>query len=93
MTDTVVSASGLSKRYKLYNRPFDRIKEVLSLTGRNHHKEFFALRDVALRVEPGESCGVIGRNGAGKSTPLKLLAGVTRQSSCQTQVSGRVGAL
>lgn len=93
MTDTVVLASGLSKRYKLYNRPFDRIKEVLSLTGRNHHKEFFALRDVSLRVQPGESFGIVGRNGAGKSTLLKVLAGVTRPSSGQTQVSGRVGAL
>ncbi len=93
MTDTVVLASGLSKRYKLYNRPFDRIKEVLSLTGRNHHKEFFALRDVSLRIEPGESCGIIGRNGAGKSTLLKVIAGVTRPSSGETQVSGRVGAL
>ena len=93
MTDTVVSAIGLSKRYKLYNRPLDRIKEVLSISGRNHHKEFWALRNVSLRIAPGESYGVIGRNGAGKSTLLKVIAGVTRPSNGQAHVSGRVGAL
>ncbi len=89
----MIQGRDLGKCYKLYARPLDRLREVLSFRGSPYHQDFWALRQVSFAVQPGESWGIIGENGAGKSTLLKLIAGVTRPSQGSVEVRGRVGAL
>jgi ABC-type polysaccharide/polyol phosphate transport system ATPase subunit len=81
-----VELDQVSKRYSIGNRSV--------LFGRREGKEeLWALRDVTLRVEPGESVGLIGHNGAGKTTVLRLLAGITKPSSGRVWAGGRVASL
>lgn len=93
MREGVVQTQDLGKCYKLYARPLDRIREVLSPRGKSYHQDFWALREVTFSVRAGESWGIIGENGAGKSTLLKLIAGVTRPTCGSLAVKGRIGAL
>ena len=90
---TAIQVDGLTKIYRLYNSPRDRLKEWLSPTGKKYHHEFIALRDISLAVETGETVGIIGENGSGKSTLLKILTGIIRPSSGSVQVNGRVSSL
>ncbi len=70
-----LSVRGLSKRFELYERPVDRLKQTLWRGRRQFYREFWALRDVAFALQPGQALGVVGRNGSGKSTLLQLVAG------------------
>ena len=67
-TETVISINHVSKVYKLFEKPMDRLKESLSLTHKNYHTDHFALEDISLEVHKGECVGIIGTNGSGKST-------------------------
>ncbi|MDP3920812.1 MAG: ABC transporter ATP-binding protein [Candidatus Omnitrophota bacterium] len=94
MTDnTAIRVEGLSKIYRLYDKPIDRLKEALHIFRRKYHRDFFALQDVSFEIRKGESIGIIGRNGAGKSTLLKILTGVLTASSGRVDVTGKVSAL
>jgi lipopolysaccharide transport system ATP-binding protein len=83
----------LSKRYKIYQAPSDRLREWLSLHRRPRHREFWALRGVTLSVPEGTSLGVIGPNGAGKSTLLRILTGITKPTEGSYETGGRVAGL
>src|SRR5436190_15520955 len=74
-TAPILSAQGLGKCYRLYPSPLHRIWQWLSGERRQYYEAFWALRDVGLEVQPGETVGVLGPNGSGKSTLLQLLAG------------------
>jgi len=65
----------VTKAYKLYHHPGDRLKEALHPGRKKYHQDFCALRDISLAIQPGETIGIIGRNGSGKSTLLKILMG------------------
>lgn len=92
LNDTpVVSANHLGKEYKLYDSPRQRLKALL--TGRSTHRSHWALRDVSFALRRGECLGVVGNNGAGKSSLLKLLAGTMQPSTGQLQRRGRVTAI
>ena len=86
-------AHNISKLYRLYGRPADRLKEVLCFGYRRLHKDFWALRDIDLRVEPGETMGIIGPNGSGKSTLLQILCGILEPTTGRVARQGRVAAL
>lgn len=88
-----IEVDGLTKIYRLYNSPKDRLKELISPGGKKYHREFYALRDLSLRVETGETIGIIGENGSGKSTLLKILTGIIRPTSGTVSVNGRVSSL
>jgi ABC-type polysaccharide/polyol phosphate transport system ATPase subunit len=88
-----VEGHELSKAYRLYRTPKDRIKEVLFAGRRRFHEEVWALRDVSLRVPPGATLGIIGDNGAGKSTLLEILAGTVFPSRGRVHVEGRISAI
>lgn len=89
----VVQVSGLSKRYRIYKNPSDRIAEWLSLGRASRHTDFWALRDVSFELRKGRCLGVVGANGAGKSTLLKLITGVLRPTKGTVKVQGRVLSL
>ena len=89
----IVEVKNLTKVYQLYNRPIDRLKEGISLTRKNYHRDFYALNDISFDVEKGESFGIIGVNGSGKSTLLKILTGVLSKTSGDVKVDGKVAAL
>ncbi len=84
---------GVSKVYRLYDSPRDRLKEALHPFGKSYHRDFRALNDVSFEVPRGEILGIVGRNGAGKSTLLKLASGVLQPSAGQISAAGRVSSL
>ena len=71
-----ISVKEVTKIYKLYERPIDRLKETLSPGHRSYHRDFFALDRLSFEVQKGETVGIIGTNGSGKSTILKIITGV-----------------
>ena len=91
--DIAIKVENLSKVYKLYNAPIDRMKEALNPFKKPYHKEFYALNDVSFEIKKGDCVGIIGHNGAGKSTLLKIITGVLSPSSGNITVKGRVSAL
>lgn len=93
MSDIAISVNHLSKMYKLYDKPMDRLKESLGLTKKKKYKEHFALNDVSFDVNKGETVGIIGTNGSGKSTILKIITGVLNPSGGGITVNGRISAL
>lgn len=91
MSDVAIQVEHLSKIYKLYNKPSDRLREVL---GRKVEvREHYALRDVNFSVKRGETVGIIGTNGSGKSTVLKIITGVVTPTKGRVTVDGRISAL
>ena len=88
-----IRAEALSKSYHLYERPTDRLRQLL--WGRRHcyYREFWALREASFEVAHGEVMGIVGRNGAGKSTLLQLVCGTLSPSGGAVAVNGRVAAL
>jgi lipopolysaccharide transport system ATP-binding protein len=98
MSDHAIDISGLGKMYKLYRRPVDKVLDALGANRllfwrTNYYQEFWALRDLNLRVARGERLGIIGRNGAGKSTTLKVITGNIAPTEGTVDVNGRVQAL
>lgn len=91
--DIAIKVENLTKVYKLYNSPTDRLKEALSPIRRKFHHDFHALQDVSFEVKKGETVGIIGKNGSGKSTLLKLITGVLTPTSGNVTVNGRISAL
>lgn len=91
--DLAINVENLSKVYKLYNSPVDRLKESLHPLRKTYHRDFYALNDVSFEIRKGESVGIIGKNGSGKSTLLKILTGVLTPTSGTVTVNGKVSAL
>ncbi|WP_265944518.1 ABC transporter ATP-binding protein [Dechloromonas sp. A34] len=91
--EIAISVRNLTKSYRLFNHPGDRIKEFFSLGLKRYNREFTALRDVSLEVRKGETIGIIGRNGSGKSTLLQVICGILKPTAGTVQVHGRISAL
>ena len=88
-----IRAEALSKCYLLYDRPQDRLKQMLWRGRRRYYREFWALRETSFEVPRCEVFGVVGRNGAGKSTLLQIVCGTLTPSGGTIAVHGRVAAL
>lgn len=93
MNNTAIKVSNLSKVYKLYDKPTDRLKEALHPFKKHYHKDFYALNDINFEIKKGETVGIIGKNGAGKSTLLKIITGVLNPTEGEVQVNGRISSL
>ena len=93
MSETAIRVADVTKIYKLYDNPKDRLKESLGLTRKKCYQEHYALNHINFEVKKGETVGIIGTNGSGKSTMLKLITGVLTPSSGEIQVDGRISAL
>ena len=88
-----IHAQNLGKAFQLYDRPIDRLKQMLMRGRRQYYKEFAALHDVSFELQKGEVLGLVGRNGAGKSTLLQLICGTLSPTMGHVSVHGRVAAL
>lgn len=91
--DTAISVSDLSKKYHMYEKPIDRLKEAFHLRKKTYHREFWALKDISFVLPKGEALGIIGRNGCGKSTLLQIVSGILQPTSGAVKVNGRISAL
>lgn len=90
---SAIKVSNLSKIYRLYGSPRDRLVETLNPLRKKYHQEFKALDDINFEIRKGETVGILGVNGSGKSTLLKIISGVLSPTSGQVAVNGRVSAL
>lgn len=88
-----VCGKNITKVYKLYEKPSDRMKEALGLTREKKYKEHYALKGIDLTIYQGETVGIIGTNGSGKSTILKIITGVLNPTGGTMEVNGRISAL
>ena len=87
-----ISVEGVKKIYKLYQKPFHRVLDALGV-GKHHYKEHEALKGIDFQINQGECVGIIGTNGSGKSTILKIITGVVNPSEGRVVVDGRISAL
>lgn len=93
MSDIAIKVNDVSKMYKLYNNPMDRLKESLGLSKQKAYREHYALHHIDIEIKKGENVGIIGTNGAGKSTLLKIITGVLTPTEGNVEVQGRISAL
>jgi len=90
---SAIKVDNVTKVYKLYERPIDRLKETLRPGHKEYHRKFYALNNISFDVEEGQFVGIIGTNGSGKSTILKIITGVLTPTEGEVTVNGRVSAL
>ena len=83
----------ISKQYRIYNRPSDRLKETVTRGRWKAHREFWALKDISFEIEAGTTTGIIGPNGSGKSTLLQIITGTLEPTHGRVSLEGRVAAL
>ncbi len=93
MKDIAIEVKDVGKIYKLYDKPSDRIKDAMGLGRKKHYTEHHALQGVDMTIRQGECVGIIGTNGSGKSTILKIITGVLTPTSGEVIVNGRISAL
>jgi len=99
--DIAIRVTNLSKRYEIYDNPRDRLKQFVAprlqrLVGKSpkqYFREFWALKDVSFEIKKGETVGIIGRNGGGKSTLLQIICGTLSPTHGDIQTIGRIAAL
>lgn len=92
-SDISIKVENLSKSYHIYEKPRDRLMQMLARGRKQYFREFWALRDVTFSVGRGETVGIIGRNGSGKSTLLQMICGTVSPTSGVVNTRGRVAAL
>lgn len=91
--ENAIEIKDVTKIYKLYDKPIDRLKESLSPRHREYHRDFYALNNISFTVEKGQTVGIIGTNGSGKSTILKIITGVLTPTTGTVRVDGKISAL
>ena len=90
---TAIEVKNVQKIYKLYDKPSDRMKEAFGFGRKKVHKLHYALNGVSMNIRQGETVGIIGTNGSGKSTILKIITGVLSPTAGEVHVNGRISAL
>ncbi|MFW0758503.1 ABC transporter ATP-binding protein [Pseudomonas sp. H11T01] len=92
-SDIAIRVKNLSKCFQIYEKPSDRLLQMLARGFKQFYREFWALKDISFEVKKGETVGIVGRNGSGKSTLLQLICGTLNPSSGDVEVKGRIAAL
>ncbi len=90
--NTAIDVNHVSKVYRLYEKPYYRIMDALGVGGKKY-SEHAALKDISFQINQGECVGIIGTNGSGKSTILKIITGVLQPTAGTVTVNGRISAL
>lgn len=93
MDENIIQVSNLTKLYRIYDKPINRLKESISISKKSYSHDFHALIDITFNVKKGENIGIIGTNGSGKSTLLKIITGVLTPTSGEVVVNGKISAL
>lgn len=93
MSGSAIVVDGVSKKFRLYKERAGSLKEMITARNFGRYEEFWALRDVSFEVEPGSVYGLVGHNGSGKSSLLRLIAGIQRPTSGRITTEGRISAL
>lgn len=91
--ENAITVTDVTKMYKMYDKPIDRLKESLHPGHKEYHKKFYALNHLSFQVKKGETVGIIGTNGSGKSTILKIITGVLSPTTGTVEVKGNISAL
>ncbi|MCF8055866.1 MAG: ABC transporter ATP-binding protein [Desulfocapsa sp.] len=89
----IISVQNVTKTYKLYEKPSDRVKEAFHPARKRYHTPFNAVNNISLTVKRGDTVGIIGRNGSGKSTLLQIICGILNPNQGKVVVDGRISAL
>jgi lipopolysaccharide transport system ATP-binding protein len=92
-SENIIAVEGVSKSYRIFDRPQDRLKQLVLGRMRCYYRDFWALRDVSFSVGRGEALGIVGRNGSGKSTLLQLIARTLKPTTGTVRTQGKVAAL
>lgn len=92
-SEIAIQLQDVSKCYHIYDKPRDRLAQMLAGQRKQYYHEFWALRNVSFDIKRGETVGIVGRNGSGKSTLLQVICGTLNQSAGNVQTVGRIGAL
>lgn len=92
-TDIAISVRDVSKKFRLFSSPKERLYEALHPFRKQYHHEFWALKEVSFDVHRGEIVGILGRNGSGKSTLLQIICSVMQATQGEVRVNGRISAL
>lgn len=93
MEKSAIIIKNLTKSYKLYNDPFDRVKEAFNHSKKSYSTEKRVLNHIDLEIKSGDVVGIVGTNGAGKSTLLKLVTGVLSPTTGEIKINGKIAAL
>lgn len=92
-SDIAIKVENLGKCFQIYDRPHDRLKQMLLGTRKQYYREFWALKNVSFEIPKGKTVGIIGRNGSGKSTLLQLICGTLNPTDGKLETNGRIAAL
>ncbi|MEN5244415.1 ABC transporter ATP-binding protein [Pseudomonas atacamensis] len=92
-SDVAIKVSGVSKCFHIYDKPRDRLLQMLTPDTKKYYREFWALKSVSFDIKRGTTVGIVGRNGSGKSTILQLICGTLSQSEGEIKTVGRIAAL
>ena len=92
-SEIAIKVESLCKCYEIYDRPRDRLLQMLARGRKQYFREFWALKDISFEIRKGETVGIIGRNGSGKSTLLQMICGTLNPTSGSIQTNGRIAAL
>ena len=95
--DIAIRVTDLSKRYDIFDSPSDWLKQFIlpffQIAPKRYSRDFWALKNASFEVKKGETVGIIGRNGSGKSTILQMICGTLSPTNGKIQINGRVAAL
>jgi lipopolysaccharide transport system ATP-binding protein len=92
-SDVAISVRNVSKKFRLFSSPAERLAEALHPFRKQYHHEFWALKNVSFDVHRGEIVGILGRNGSGKSTLLQIICAVMQATEGEVVTNGRISAL
>ena len=93
MTPGKILVERATRRFKVYPRESRRLKDVVVARRRSRGRDVVAIRDVSFDLEPGAAVGLVGRNGSGKTTMLRLISGIIKPTSGTVEAGGRIGSL